>query len=317
MDNWPYAAPALHRPSSNARKGRNSGLLRWLVACAAVPAASCQQQGILDPQGPIASAQVLLLLNSTAIMLVVVIPVILATLGFAWWYRSSNARASRSTDEGYEGRTEFVLWSIPTLIVILLGGVIWISSHQLDPRAPIPAKGNPLRVEVVALDWKWLFIYPDQGIATVNQLVIPAATPVNFRLTSATVMNSFFVPQLGGQIYTMGGMTTHLNLLADNPGEFQGFSAMFSGDGFADMRFVAKAVPAGNFDSWVAQVRGSGSALDLPGYAALAKPSLAVPPTTYRAVEPGLFERIIEQTVSGSRGRTSATRSSPARQAGG
>jgi cytochrome o ubiquinol oxidase subunit 2 len=317
MDNWPYPAPALHRPSSNARKGRNSGLLRWLVACAAVPAASCQQQGILDPQGPIASAQVLLLLNSTAIMLVVVIPVILATLGFAWWYRSSNARASRSTDEGYEGRTEFVLWSIPTLIVILLGGVIWISSHQLDPRAPIPAKGNPLRVEVVALDWKWLFIYPDQGIATVNQLVIPAATPVNFRLTSATVMNSFFVPQLGSQIYTMGGMTTHLNLLADNPGEFQGFSAMFSGDGFADMRFVAKAVPAGDFDSWVAQVRGSGSALDLPGYAALAKPSLAVPPTTYRAVEPGLFERIIEQTVSGSRGRTSATRSSPARQAGG
>jgi cytochrome o ubiquinol oxidase subunit 2 len=250
-------------------------------------------------------------------MLVVVIPVILATLGFAWWYRSSNARASRSIDEGYEGRTEFVLWSIPTLIVILLGGVIWISSHQLDPRAPIPAKGNPLRVEVVALDWKWLFIYPDQGIATVNQLVIPAATPVNFRLTSATVMNSFFVPQLGSQIYTMGGMTTHLNLLADNPGEFQGFSAMFSGDGFADMRFVAKAVPAGDFDSWVAQVRGSGSALDLPGYAALAKPSLAVPPTTYRAVEPGLFERIIEQTVSGSRGRTSATRSSPARQAGG
>ena len=317
MDNWPYPAPALHRPSSNARKGRNSGLLRWLVACAAVPAASCQQQGILDPRGPIASAQVLLLLNSTAIMLVVVIPVILATLGFAWWYRSSNARASRSTDEGYEGRTEFVLWSIPTLIVILLGGVIWISSHQLDPRAPIPAKGNPLRVEVVALEWKWLFIYPDQGIATVNQLVIPAATPVNFRLTSATVMNSFFVPQLGSQIYTMGGMTTHLNLLADNPGEFQGFSAMFSGDGFADMRFVAKAVPAGNFDSWVAQVRGSGSALDLPGYAALAKPSLAVPPTTYRAVEPGLFERIIEQTVSGSRGRTSATRSSPARQAGG
>jgi len=318
MEDWPCPTPALHRPSFSEPKGlRRSGLPRLLVACATVLVCSCEQQGILDPQGPIASAQLLLLLNSTAIMLVVVIPVILATLGFAWWYRSSNARASRSTDEGYEGRTEFVLWSIPTLIVILLGGVIWISSHQLDPRAPIPAKGNPLRVEVVALDWKWLFIYPDQGIATVNQLVIPAATPVNFRLTSATVMNSFFVPQLGSQIYTMGGMTTHLNLLADNPGEFQGFSAMFSGDGFADMRFVAKAVPAGDFDSWVAQVRGSGSALDLPGYAALAKPSLAVPPTTYRAVEPGLFERIIEQTVSGSRGRTSATRSSPARQAGG
>jgi len=318
MEDWRHPTPALHRPSFSEPKGlRRSGLPRLLVACAAVLVCSCEQQGILDPQGPIASAQLLLLLNSTAIMLVVVIPVILATLGFAWWYRSSNARASRSTDEGYEGRTEFVLWSIPTLIVILLGGVIWISSHQLDPRAPIPAKGDPLRVEVVALDWKWLFIYPDQGIAAVNQLIVPVGTPVNFRLTSATVMNSFFIPQLGSQIYTMGGMTTHLNLLADAPGEYPGFSAMFSGDGFADMRFVAKAVPAGDFDSWIAQVRGSGSALDLPGYAALAKPSLAVPPTTYRAVEPRLFERIIEQTVSGSQRPAGAAWSPPVQQAGG
>ena len=220
-------------------------------------------------------------------------------------------------DEGYEGRTEFVLWSIPTLIVILLGGVIWISSHQLDPRAPISTNGNPLRVEVVALDWKWLFIYPDQGIATVNQLVIPATTPVSFRLTSATVMNSFFVPQLGSQIYTMGGMTTHLNLLADAPGEYPGFSAMFSGDGFSEMRFIAKAVPAGDFDSWVTQVRSSGSALDLPTYAEFTKPSQAVPPKTYRSVEPKLFDRIIEQTLSGPRGGTSAAWWPPARQTGG
>ena len=162
----------------------------WPVVCAAFLVASCQRAGILDPQGPIASAERLLLINSTAIMLVVVIPVIVATLAFAWWYRSSNARATRSLDESYEGRLEFVVWSIPALTVILLGGVIWISSHQLDPRAPIPAKPNPLRVDVVALDWKWLFIYPDQGVAAVNQLVIPAGTPVAFRLTSATVMNS-------------------------------------------------------------------------------------------------------------------------------
>ena len=217
---------------------------------------------MLDPRGPIASAEQLLLLNSTAIMLVVVLPVILATLGFAWWYRSSNARASRSLDESFEGRAEFVVWSIPALIVILLGGVIWIGSHQLDPRAPIPANAEPLQVEVVALDWKWLFIYPEQGVATVNQLVIPAGTPVHFRLTSATVMNSFFVPQLGSQIYTMGGMTTHLNLLAYEPGEYRGFSANFSGDGFAEMRFIAKAVPAGDFNAWVAKARGTGSALD-------------------------------------------------------
>ena len=310
-------ADAPHAPATDPpRRPPHSGWVRWPVACAAILVGSCQQTGILDPQGPIASAQLLLLLNATAIMLVVVVPVILATLGFAWWYRSSNARASRSTDEGYEGRTEFVTWSIPVLIVILLGGVIWISSHQLDPRAPILGKADPLRVEVVALDWKWLFIYPDQGIATVNQLVIPAATPVNFRLTSATVMNSFFVPQLGSQIYTMGGMTTHLNLLADAPGEYPGFSAMFSGDGFAEMRFIAKAVQAHDFDSWVAQVRGSGSPLDLAAYAELAKPSEAVPPKTYRSVEPKLFDHIIEQTVSGPSGRTSAAGSSLAQQAG-
>jgi cytochrome o ubiquinol oxidase subunit 2 len=231
---------------------------------------------------------------------VVVVPVILATLGFAWWYRSSNPRASRAWDEAYEGRIEFVTWSIPALIVILLGGVIWIGSHQLDPRAPIPANGDPLRVNVVALDWKWLFIYPDQGIAAVNQLVVPVGTPIDFRLTSATVMNSFFVPQLGSQIYTMGGMTTHLKLAADAPGEYPGFSANFSGDGFAEMRFIAKAVPAGEFEGWVTRVRGAGSALDDAAYAELSKPSEAVPPATYRSVAPNLFDRIIEQTISGS-----------------
>ena len=255
--------------------------------------------GILDPKGPIAAAERLLLINSTAIMLVVVIPVIVATLAFAWWYRSSNTRASRGTDESYEQRIEFVTWSIPALTVILLGGVIWISSHQLDPRAPIPGESAPLRVDVVALDWKWLFIYPDQGVAAVNQLVIPAGTPVQFRLTSATVMNSFFVPQLGSQIYTMGGMTTHLNLLADQPGEFPGLSANFSGDGFSEMRFVVKSVPAGDFNTWVEQARGTGSALDEAGYAELAKPSKAVPPATYRSVDPKLFERIIDQTAAG------------------
>jgi cytochrome o ubiquinol oxidase subunit II len=279
--------------------------------------ASCQPAGVLDPQGPIASAQRLLLINSTAIMLVVVVPVIVATLAFAWWYRSSNPRASRSPDS-YEGRIEFVVWSIPALIVMLLGGVIWIGSHQLDPRASIPANADPLRVDVVALDWKWLFIYPAQGVAAVNQLIIPAGTPVEFRLTSATVMNSFFVPQLGSQIYTMGGMTTHLNLLADEPGEYPGFSANFSGDGFSEMRFIVKAVPAGDFDSWVARVRGTGSALDHAGYAELAKPSKAVPATTYRSVAPRLFERIVDQTASGrEKAGAGAAWCPPMRQAGG
>src|SRR5438874_9576114 len=281
-----------------------SRLHRLAVVGAALLVASCRPAGVLDPQGPIAAAERLVLIHSLAIMLVVVVPVIITTLAFAWWYRASNPRAVRSLDVAYEGRIEFVTWSIPALIVILLGGVTWIGSHQLDPKAPIAADAKPLRVDVVALDWKWLFIYPDQGIAAVNQLVVPAGTPVQFRLTSATVMNSFFVPQLGSQIYAMAGMTTHLNLLADRPGEYRGMSANFSGDGFSDMQFIARAVPTGDFDSWVAAVRSGGSALDDAGYAELAKPSQAVPPTMYRSDEPKLFERIVDQTALGpDRGR--------------
>jgi cytochrome o ubiquinol oxidase subunit 2 len=282
---------------------------------AALLLASCQ--GVLDPQGPIAAAERLLLINSTAIMLVVVVPVIVATVAFAWWYRASNTHATRSLDESYEGRVEFVVWSIPALTVILLGGVIWIGSHELDPRTPIPAKTDPLRVDVVALDWKWLFIYPDHGVAAVNQLVIPVETPVEFRLTSATVMNSFFVPQLGSQIYAMGGMITHLHLLADNPGEYPGFSAMFSGDGFSDMRFIAKAVPPGDFNAWLEQARDTGSALDDAGYAELAKPSKAVPATTYRSVEPKLFEHIFDQTTTGSGNAGIGGAAPPIHHAGG
>jgi cytochrome o ubiquinol oxidase subunit II len=276
---------------------RRIGMLLLPVGCAAVLTASCQSAGVLDPKGPIASAQRLLLINSTAIMLVVIVPVILATLAFAWWYRASNPQASRTSDLAYEGRIEFVVWSIPALTVLLLGGVIWIGSHQLDPRAPIAAKAGPLRVDVVALDWKWLFIYPDQGVAAVNELTIPAETPVEFRLTSGTVMNSFFVPQLGSQLYAMGGMTTRLNLLASEPGEYQGFSANFSGRDFSRMRFVVKAMPAGGFDAWIARARSTGAALDDAGLAALTKPGLTAP-TTYRSVAPKLFERILQQTAA-------------------
>jgi cytochrome o ubiquinol oxidase subunit II len=225
------------------------------------------------------------------------VPVIVMTLGFAWWFRSSNPRARREAGLTYHGSIEFVVWSIPALVVILLGGVCWIGAHQLDPHAALASKAKPVDVEVVSLDWKWLFIYPEQKIAAVNELVVPADTPVSFHLTSATVMNSFFVPQLGSQIYTMPGMTTRLNLLAARPGEFTGFSAQFSGDGFAGMRFKVRAVPPNDFTAWVTKARGAGAALDLGAYAKLAKPSSAVPPTTYRAVDPDLFKRIVDQTA--------------------
>ena len=189
-------------------------------------------EGVLDPKGPIAAAERQILFNSLGIMLAIVIPTILATLGVAWWFRSSNKRARYLPNFDYSGRLEMLVWSIPAMTVLLVGGVAWVGSHDLDPRKPIASTVKPVRVQVVSLDWKWLFIYPDQGIATVNQLTIPVGTPVSFELTSSGVMNSFFVPQLGSQIYTMAGMVTRLHLQADHPGTYRGLSAQFSGDGF-------------------------------------------------------------------------------------
>jgi cytochrome o ubiquinol oxidase subunit II len=182
----------------------------------------------------------------------------------------------------------------------LVGGVAWVGSYDLDPRKPIASAVNPIRVQVVSLDWKWLFIYPDQGIASINQLTIPVGTPISFELTSSGVMNSFFVPQLGGQIYTMAGMVTRLHLQADHPGTYRGLSANFSGDGFADMRFAVDAVTAGEFERWVHAVnRATGPALDAAAYADLAKPSRALPPQSYRAVAPDLFDSIVNAGMHG------------------
>src|SRR5262245_41715985 len=181
--------------------------------------------GVLDSKGPIAAAERLIMLNSTGIMLAIVIPTILATLGVAYWFRASNKRARYTPDFVYSGRLELLVWSIPIMTVFLVGGVTWLSSYDLDPPKPIASAANPVGVQVVSRDWKWLFIYPAEGIATVNQLTIPVGTPISFELTSSGVMNSFFVPQLGGQIYTMAGMATRLNLRADHTGSFRGMSA--------------------------------------------------------------------------------------------
>src|ERR1700728_1307266 len=228
--------------------------------------APCRGQGVLDPQGPIAAAERLILLNATAIMLTVVLPVIALTLAFAWWYRSSNKRAAYRPDWSYSGHIELVVWSIPAMVVILLAAVAWTGSHALDPARPLEAPATPIRIEVVSLDWKWLFIYPDQQVAAINELVVPSGTPIEFMLTSATVMNAFFVPQLGSQIYTMPGMTTHLNLLAEHPGDYPGLSTNFSGDGFSDMRFTVHAVAASEFEIWLAHTRGGGATLDDEAY---------------------------------------------------
>ncbi len=266
------------------------GLLAGVLVGAAM-LGGCTE-GVLDPKGPISVAERQILFNSLGIMLAIVIPTILATLGVAYWFRSSNERARYLPNFTYSGRLEVLVWSIPAMTVLLVGGVAWVGSHDLDPRQPIASTVKPVSVQVVSLDWKWLFIYPEQGIASVNQLTIPVGTPVRFELTSSGVMNSFFVPQLGSQIYTMAGMVTRLQLQADHPGTYRGLSAQFSGDGFADMRFNVEAVPAESFAQWVAATRSAGPMLDAQAYADLAKPTQAVAPFTYRAVAPNLFNGI-------------------------
>jgi cytochrome o ubiquinol oxidase subunit 2 len=248
---------------------------------------------LMDPHGPIGRQEKLILVDSTAIMLAIVIPVIIATLLFAWWFRAGNAKATRHLDWAYSGRIEFIVWAIPALVILFLGGVAWISSHDLDPPRPIESRQTPLDVEVVSLDWKWLFIYPDAGVASVNKLVLPVGTPVRFHMTSASVMNSFFIPQLGSQIYTMAGMATRLNLLVDDPGTYHGLSAQFSGAGFSDMTFDVSALSRQDFDQWLDTTRTGGGNLDAAAYAALTQPSAKDPQHTYGVVTSGIFEAIL------------------------
>jgi cytochrome o ubiquinol oxidase subunit II len=253
----------------------------------------CTYSGVLDPHGPIGDAERTLLFNATAIMLAVVVPVILATGLFAWWFRTGNRKALRRPEWSYAGRIEFVVWAIPALVVLFLGGIGWISSHDLDPRTQLRATSAPIDVQVVSLDWKWLFIYPGLGLASVNHLVAPVGAPLHFRLTSAGVMNSFFIPQLGSQIYTMAGMATELNLQADEPGTFAGLSAQFSGEGFSDMRFEVSAVSSQAFAQWVEETRAQGGSLGPEEYAELTRPSTKDAPRTFAAVSPKLFEAIL------------------------
>ena len=225
------------------------------------------------------------------------IPTMIATVAVAFWFRRGNKKAVYRPDWEYSGAIELVVWGIPILTVMLLAGIAWIGSHDLEPSRPLPSDKPPLKVDVVSLDWKWLFIYPDQGIATVNQLVVPAGTPVSYRLTSATVWNVFWVPQMGTMIYTMPRMTTRLNLQADRLGSFKGLSGHFSGDGFPGMEFQVQSLPPEQFATWAQGARGQGAVLDGRSYAELSKPSSYVKPMTYGAVAPGLFDAIVANSA--------------------
>ena len=269
-----------------------------LLAALAVPVLLEGCSGaILSPAGPVGKAERTILLNSLAIMLAIVIPVILATLAFAWWFRASNRRAQRLPTWSYSGRIELIIWSIPALVVFFLGGIAWLGSHDLDPANPLPSRHKALEVDVVSLDWKWLFIYPEQGVASVNRLVAPIGVPLHLRITSASVLNVFFVPRLGTEIYAMNGMATQLYLQADEAGIFPGLAAHFSGDGFSDMNFEMQAVSPDEFAAWTSATSTGGPRLDDASYRTLLQQTENVKPYTYRAVQAGLFDAILEQKL--------------------
>jgi cytochrome o ubiquinol oxidase subunit 2 len=282
-------------PAASGRwRSRASLLLPALAACLLTGCAG----SILDPAGRIAAREKHLILVATGLMLLVVIPVIAMTLAFAWRYRASNARATYAPQWASSKRIELVTWSIPCIIIAILATLTWRTSHELDPYRPIAAGVKPITIDVVALDWKWLFIYPEQRIATVNEIAFPVGVPVSFRITSHSVMNSFFIPRLGSQVYAMPGMQTQLNLIADQPGSYDGMSANYSGPGFSDMKFTARATSAAGFEDWVEQVRNSSESLAAKTYSALAERSRKNAVQYFAAVDPMLYDSIVEQYVA-------------------
>jgi len=258
---------------------------------------------LLDPKGQVGIEQKNLILIATGLMLLVVIPVIIMTVAFAWKYRASNKAATYTPDWSHSTKIEAAVWIIPILIIIALGYVTYHSTHKLDPYRPLDSDVKPIQIDVVALDWKWLFIYPEQGIATVNKINFPANTPVNFRVTSDAVMNSFFIPGLGGQIYAMAGMTTKLHLIANENGVFDGISANYSGAGFTGMKFKATATSQADFDAWVAEVKQSPLKLGKAEYEALAKPSEYNPVALYSEAPAELFQSIVDKYEGMNRGK--------------
>ncbi|MDY7537274.1 ubiquinol oxidase subunit II [Undibacterium sp. RTI2.1] len=278
---------------------------RGLALLPAVLLAGCNTV-VMNPSGDIAAQQSHLIWVSTLLMLLIIVPVIILTIVFAWRYRKSNTAATYEPDWDHSTQLELVIWGAPLLIIIALGLITWISTHTLDPyrklsrldeNRPIPMGTKTLNVEVVALDWKWLFIYPDLGIATVNELAAPVDVPVHFKITASSVMNSFFIPALAGQIYAMPGMETSLNAVINKPGEFEGFSANYSGAGFSDMRFKFHGMSAKNFDLWVQATKAKAQTLDRANYLELEKPSQRDPVRHYASVDADLYHAILNRCV--------------------
>ena len=280
-------------------------LRRGLLLLPALLLAGCNTV-VMNPSGDIANQQARLIVISTALMLLIIVPVIILTLLFAWRYRKSNTSAPYEPDWDHSTRLELVIWGAPLLIIIALGLLTWITTHTLDPyrplsridaERPLSPQVKPLVVEVVALDWKWLFIYPEQGIATVNELAAPVDVPIQFKITASNVMNSFYIPALAGQIYAMPSMETKLHAVINRPGTYSGFSANYSGAGFSGMRFAFHGLSDQAFDQWVTQARTAPATLSRENYLDLEKPSENEPVRHYASVDPGLFGAILNLCV--------------------
>jgi len=293
-DRQPGADSPVEREMTHARTKRLAGALTLF----AIALLSGCTMPILDPKGQIGVDEKNLIVLSTLLMLIVVIPVIVLTLYFAWKYRASNTDAPYTPNWSYSHRIEAVCWGIPIAIIVVLGAITWKTTHELDPFRPIDSSVKPMTIQVVALDWKWLFIYPDQHIATVNEIAFPTDVPVNFKITSDSVMNAFFIPALGTQVYAMAGMQTQVNLIANHVGVYDGLSANFSGAGFPDMQFKAHATSRADFDAWVAKVQASSDKLGLDNYNEVAKPSEKNPVKYYSGVEPVLYPAVLDKYMN-------------------
>lgn len=261
---------------------------------------------VLNPSGDVALQQRDQLVSATLLMLLIILPVMVMTAVIAWKYRASNKDADYQPDWDHSTQMELWIWAAPLVIIIALGAMTWIGTHTLDPyrkldrvahNQPVPADVKSLEVDVVSLDWKWLFIYRDLGIASVNQLAAPVDRPLDFHLTSQTVMNAFYVPTLAGMIYTMAGMETQLHAVINKPGDYDGFSANYSGAGFTDMRFRFLGMSDGDFQQWVAKIKAGGGTLDRSSYETLATPSRNAPVQTYANVDPALFQAVVQRCV--------------------
>jgi cytochrome o ubiquinol oxidase subunit 2 len=250
---------------------------------------------VFNPKGQVAIEERNLIILATGLMLLVVIPVIVMTFVFAYRYRATNKKARYSPRWASSHKIEAVVWGVPFLIIVVLGWVTWESTHALDPYRPLESDTPPINVQVVATDWKWLFIYPDLGIATVNELALPVHTPASFTVTSDATMTSFFIPALGGQIYAMAGMQTKLHLIANETGQFRGIAANYNGPGFSDMHFSTFSLTPADFEGWVEKVKTSRQQLDLASYAELAKPTIAHRVTYYSSVQDRLFLNIVDK----------------------